>query len=452
MANFDWEKFFDGCVSADFGQFGSRLVWVYEHQPHNPKVQKHGYVHVTHKVFFADKGHDGLPEFSPSIPAPENHQGIAPFVVDPAGEMFMLNIPSINDDPGREPWVSGEMPNRAASTDKKSAERGAEREAAAKKTSIEKPKERSNERTPWGFAKVFKDVFKTAAAHDFPPHIMDQWKALQHMHASFSSETLPDTPFHISPPAGQALTEEADFPIDGQPVAWAELWRVLGYRFPRAHSQQVTTQLSGGTTKQQRDDGAVMRTKKSKHHAVVSEETLAVHNGVTSINHRPKYLARARKVMEQHNALAALPKTMLHVSKGSLYFIRTSALEGEMKVGLAECIEDADLASAPAAQFKWFVRHQWIHGRKHEWGVTPRFCKAGDPSKGNRGEYITVEELQDVCPVPVKCVPQRKQQNVDPKLTKACVHMLRTWCGVIKNSAIKGSKGEVFCLFRFEVK
>lgn len=105
-------------------------------------------------------------------------------------------------------------------------------------------------------------------------------------------------------------------------------------------------------------------------------------------------------------------------------------MEGEFKVGLARALENATTSSMAQACFQWFVREQWIHGKRHVWGDTPLFIVAGDPEKPGEA-YVTIENLSDVCPVPVKCTPRcidQGKQKTKPKLLKSCVQMLRSWC------------------------
>lgn len=398
MANFNWEKFFDGCVAEDFGTFSNRLVWVYEHQPQNPAVAKHGNVHVTHKAFFADKAANGLPEFSPAVPAPSTHGGIAPYIVDPEGELFMLNIPKHTQDPGREEWVSAKMPSCTYGGGDAGKHTQPPQPIDMPTTASQKKEQRT--KRGWGCDKVFGDVLKTATAHQFPASIVNQWKALKQMHTMHAtSDVLPQVPFNISPPPceveGQILES---FRIDGQPVSWSELWRPLAFRFPRSHminSQEGTHQGHAdddgegvgvvNVTHNIQHDNAVpslnacwadARAKRAKCNNVVSAATLAAHNGVTSLNHRPVELARARKAVEREKNLQSLPDTVSKVEKGNLYFVQTSAQEGELKVGLAQALEDGS-DSTSKARFKWYTRVEWIRERRHEWGDNTMFIVAG---------------------------------------------------------------------------
>lgn len=439
MANFDWGKFFDGCVADDFGQYANRLVWVYEFQPDNAAVAKHGYVHVTHKVFYADKGKDGAPEFMPVVLAPPSHQGITPWIVDPAGEQFMLNIPDYKRDPGRETFVSSEMPNAVSSQDATTATQ------SAKMRGMSAGKRRKKKKDGWGRNRVFTDVFKTAAAHNFPPRVIDEWKALQHMHATYEkSDDLPAVPFNISPPVGEAKTQDATFAIDGQPVPWAELWRVLAFRFQRKHAEQehCTRNECQAREGHQADSAPPSvghrqehgtrppRAKKSQTQRL-SAATLASHNGVTSINHLPAALARAQKVVKQiHNVLASLPDTVSKVEKLQLYFVRTTASEGEFQVGLAQACEGASGDASTTVECKCFVRESWIHGKHHEWGESPMFRVAGDPDQPSKA-YKTRERLHDICPVRVECTPKcikQGQATSKPKIRIQCMRLLRAWC------------------------
>ena len=96
----------DGCCAKDFGNFRDEHIWVYDHQPKNEALADHGYVHVSHKQYFCTQGDETTPEYKPAVVAPGDHEGTAPFVVDPRGEKFMTKFPKLADDPGRERWLS----------------------------------------------------------------------------------------------------------------------------------------------------------------------------------------------------------------------------------------------------------------------------------------------------------------------------------------------------------
>lgn len=427
MANYDWEKFFEGCVSADFTQYGKRLVWVYEYQPHNAAVARHAHVHVTHKVFYADKGEEGMPDFMPVIQAPPEHQGIAPCIIDPAGELFMLKIPNIQDDPGKEPWVSSEMPH-VGHDEQEQRRGGGQWQHGIRRKKKKKGKE------GWGCERVFTDVLKTATAHNFPAVIRDQWKALKNMHATYQkSDELPDVPFYICPPADEASSPDANFLIDGQPVPWEELWNILAFRFKRPHAQHPSSSSCSATNEGQlalvAEEGSVVgRAKRTRR---ISADTLAAYNEVTSLNHQPAARKRARKLMKHQEVQATLPENVSKVEKDKLYFIRTSVLEGEMKVGLAMALEDVAFKRTSQARFRWFVRKQWISERREKWSDTPLFVVAGDPNGVPGHAYETLEDLSDVSPVPIQCTKaciNLREEKTKPKLLKQCVMLLRAWC------------------------
>lgn len=417
LANFNWEEFFRGCVSETFGLYKGEHVWVYHHQPHNEAVARHGHVHVSHKTFFNSREEEGLPEFGPAIPTDECYEGIAPFKLDPRGEQFMLRFPWYMDDPGREQWQANE-PSKARSGNQTDATQ-------------------SDTVGTWHCDRVFRDVMKTAKAHNFPPRNKDHWSALRHFHTVHSSSnTVPNMPFTIQAPEDERMTTES-FALDGQPVKWEELWRVLAFRFPRPQIQQqlghhqhvaeraretaLPSQQSAdcARSKQTRSDKAMV--------AKVTAATIAVHNAVTSLTNPPAALARAKKAQGRKDALSTLPQTMTCVQKGTLYFVRTTVDEGEMKVGLAVALESS---TDTTVKLKWFTRTEWVRERKHIWGQTPMFLVAGDPANANK-PYTSIEELADVCPVPVTFTKQcilNNTQSTKPKLSKECVQMLREWC------------------------
>lgn len=64
---------------------------------------------------------------------------------------------------------------------------------------------------------------------------------------------------------------------------------------------------------------AMERVARSRSHQAISAATLAAHNRVTSINHQPVELARARKLVAREAQVEALPKVIEKVEKDQLY-------------------------------------------------------------------------------------------------------------------------------------
>lgn len=386
MANFDWDRFFDGCVARDFGKFSNKLVWVYDYQPENEAVSKHGYVHVMHKQFFSSKAANGLPEYAPAIPAPTWHEGVAPYIVDPAGEQFMLKVPKLECDPGRECWLSPAFPDEQT-TDQHDASNAGEQ---AGTNPARRLKRRKKTKQDWGCDRVFEDVMKTANVHGFPPVIKDQWRALKHLNVQYATrDLLPCVPFSITPGPGEAETQPASFMIEGQPVAWTELWRPLLHRFPRRH-QQRTSNVGASSDNVTADDdhgrdvsgmsGEQGAPSKKARRPIVSAATLAAHNGVTSLNRPPVELERAKRVVRREQAVDALPDVVTSVHKDRLYFVRTTVNEGEFQMGLALALTNSEEdggASPASVKFQWFARAKWIRGKHHRWDDTPAFVVAG---------------------------------------------------------------------------
>ena len=429
MANYDWDKFFEGCCANDFKNFKDELVWFYEYQPDNEEVRKHGYVHVSHKQYFNTTATDELPEFKPACVALETSAGIAPFVLDPKGEQFVLRFPDIRKDPGREAW-------RSASDDKKGG--------------------------GWNRDKVFADVLKTAKQDDFPAHNVDQWHALRDMTCKYeTSDSLPTLPISIRAPADVAQTTES-FDIDGVPIAWGELWSVLDMRFPRPNLMQLDAGIEHDSRKRSVVHDNDIRAKPSLKKQKVTKETLAAHNNVTSMTNPPAKRARAVKVANREKMLSRLPTAVDKVAKDTLYFVRSGEFEGELKVGLAMALQDAKRGDDVSVM--WFTRKEWTTRRTHKWADNPLFIvageqmpshnhytlttttqiaatTAGDPTN-NKDVFKTVENISTFCPVPVNLTKQSSTKA--PKLLKSCVLALRMWCseerlvneepaGVIKN-------------------
>lgn len=384
-------------------------------------MARHGYVHVSHKEHFNSKAQDGLPEFGPATQAPSSHDGIAPYVVDKRGEQFMLRFPKSpstdGQGPGLEDWLPSEVPNALNSS------------ASGRNSNQQPPR-------GWGCQRVFRDVLKTANAHQFPAVNMDQWVALRDFHTQYpTNSNLPQMPITISASENERKTSES-FQMHGQPVAWASLWKVLAFRFSRPHlqSQNNDAHVSSeqGAQNYAHDSLAPhkhMRAKRARNSCRVADDTLAYHNGVTSLTNPRAAYDRAKKASMRHNTLSKLPSNINGVQKDQMYFVKTTAREGEFQVGLALALEDCNEAASEAS-FKWFTRAEWIRKRKHTWGDTPLFVVAADPHSAHVA-YTSMERIVDVCPVPVLFTKQccvKNEEKRRPKLRKECVQMLRQWC------------------------
>ena len=112
-----------------------------------------------------------------------------------------------------------------------------------------------------------------------------------------------------------------------------------------------------------------------------------------------------------------------------MYFVRSSAAEGELHVGLALALAETTDPSSEV-NVRWFVRNEWAKAKRHAWSFNPVFIIAGDPMNQQK-RYETKEKLSHFCPVPVAltktCIKEKKQLT-QPKLLKDCVEMLRVWC------------------------
>ena len=98
LANFDFDTWTRASISKDFGEFKGVRFWRYEYDSNLPK---HGYVRVTFKEsLLAHPADADGPEWLPHIDGPDGKK-----ITDPEGHLFMQTpFPSLDDDPGIEPW------------------------------------------------------------------------------------------------------------------------------------------------------------------------------------------------------------------------------------------------------------------------------------------------------------------------------------------------------------
>ena len=201
--------------------------------------------------------------------------------------------------------------------------------------------------------------------------------------------------------------------------------------------------------------GAAAKTKQTRNAkllaAQVTAETLAAHNKVTSLTNPPREKARAQREVEKQNNLANLPSALTEVTMGSLYFVRSSAAEGELHVGLALALAETTDPSSEV-NVRWFVRNEWAKAKRHAWSFNPVFIIAGDPMNQQK-RYETKEKLSHFCPVPVAltktCIKEKKQLT-QPKLQRIVWRCyvcgaLRTVCALWRPHCMRVSL-RVLCL------
>eukprot|EP00965_Chrysotila_dentata_P179884 5939422-Pleurochrysis_carterae.AAC.1 len=199
LANFDFGKWLDGCVSKSFTNYAKERFWRYKWEKTlaSPRYPNH-HVRVTFKTKLTDKATDQFPEFKPFVQSTDGSQRVQ---TDPLGIEFMLQLPKVEDDPGVEAWQSF-----AADDDER-------------------------EKKGWNFNKVKKDVLETAKLEKFTETEVDAWNALFKFHENYTTaDAVPFSPRVL--PVGESATPMT---LTGMPIAWSELWVKLRGRCPRHH-------------------------------------------------------------------------------------------------------------------------------------------------------------------------------------------------------------------------
>ena len=99
LSNYNFEAFFRGCVSKEFGHYKDERFWHYEYDETLPE---HGCVKVTFKTQLTDGATSERDEMKPFVQASSTslHAGSRRYQTDPKGLLFVQKFPSLDRDPG----------------------------------------------------------------------------------------------------------------------------------------------------------------------------------------------------------------------------------------------------------------------------------------------------------------------------------------------------------------
>ena len=192
MANFDFWKFYDGCVDADFSSYGKPNVWRYSrHSTTGRPMAQFKMLIQDVATFEKDEWGPWIEEYiTRTRPNGTVERNVRVLRSIPGGINFMLSYPDISSDPGLEPWKEDEDWKRETVFDSLCRQ--------------------------WSFCKVTP----TTATSQHGPR--DSWDAMAKWYSSHQTvDTMPTLPFTIKTDQGDDIT------VSGMPCSWSAMWTKL---------------------------------------------------------------------------------------------------------------------------------------------------------------------------------------------------------------------------------
>jgi hypothetical protein len=265
LANFDFAKFLDGCVSKDFGNHKDKRWWRFVR---DERVEGHGEVQVLYKEKLTDTATNTHEEWRPFDLVPRS-EAQPKYATRPNGLRFMDRWPDTADDPGVEAFTT--------------------------------PAGGDNAEGGWRRQRVEKDVMDTGRKLGFTAKQESEWRALFSFHEEHqTADSVPKTPAMLTIDDGRAHT------LRGAPMRWrSEVWSTL-HRHAVACGRR--TDDGGVAAHESSSMGASARDNAVRTAGRMPPPPLAVINGVTGIDAPRRDRSAAQKTYSQQQDFQNLPQ------------------------------------------------------------------------------------------------------------------------------------------------
>ena len=408
IANFAFAQWLSPHVdSAKLNHIGVPLVWRHRWDPHTQDVIS------QYKLALSDEATFEKDEWGPWIekfvPRDDPETGLPKLEKvlrsDPAGVVIMKSYPSLEDNPGLEPW----HPAEPHSDTKVKAGASGDGQLRSKKDD-----------SSWRQSKVMGDIQRytfTRCSAEQAETCRREWRAWDVWHKAHpTSDSI-------------VLTSDLDVgggfpPVKTSPqVTWEEMWRLLCSLAPGSSAKAPPAGAQAEGDRNVKVAKAVRHlTHPDRQLLASATPSAAVHNVVT----------HASYTHAQREAALAADATMggAYLSSnldedGALFLIELIHFEGEFRVGLGYRTFNSEV-DEPGTQYEiaWYERKS---KKKHSWGRRPQFTltKVFNNRRQLLGPILSVEPLCNFLPVQVQ-LTNSSSQTQEPMLKEATMSALRT--------------------------
>ena len=407
IANFAWTAWLRDHIKPGLERVGVPLVWKHHWCEASKSVLSH------YKLALSDEASFDKDEWGPWMDVFIDGKQVQR--TNPQGVTIMQSYPSIQDDPGWEPWIRASKDSVGAETAKKV--------------------------DGWNREKVFYDLTRYKYVHLNPVEAAAAKSEWADLHTWFKGHQTPEDLIMPGP-----IQLNADVSLSTEPyLSWADMWAKVSTLAPSAHTSETHESDRTRTSQPASAVGALADLRHPDRQQLATGKSAAVSNVVSHAGYtaRQRTAALAADVsVGQHYVQTAIDV------QGALFLIELEEFEKEFKVGLGVRTFNAALDDDENIEIAWYQptsrTFKWARSTQFKWTVQGYDRK----SRKSLGPDLSLEERSHILPIRVETTnasssdaPRLKQSVVDTLRGPEYAHLRQEKTDASRDSSEQGSSG-----------